>query len=71
MGLIAFSRLAVSKRNALDDPNQLAPNLNAYINGFSRNVREIMERFARGRFRFLWIIFCSRGVTVSRATPTW
>jgi len=45
MGLIAFSRLAVSKRNALDDPNQLAPNLNAYINGFSRNVREIMERF--------------------------
>ncbi len=30
----------------LGDPNQLAPNLNAYINGFSRNVREIMERFA-------------------------
>ena len=30
----------------LDDPNQLAPNLNAYINGFSKNVSEIMERFA-------------------------
>ncbi|MDA8349359.1 MAG: class I SAM-dependent DNA methyltransferase [Pseudomonadota bacterium] len=30
----------------LDDPNHLAPNLNAYINGFSKNVREIMERFA-------------------------
>ena len=30
----------------LDDPNQLAPNLNSYINGFSTNVREIMERFA-------------------------
>lgn len=30
----------------LDDPNQLAPNLNAYINGFSKNVREILERFA-------------------------
>jgi type I restriction enzyme M protein len=30
----------------LDDPNQLAPNLNAYINGFSKNVRDIMERFA-------------------------
>ena len=30
----------------LGDPNQLAPNLNAYINGFSKNVREIMERFA-------------------------
>jgi type I restriction enzyme M protein len=30
----------------LDDPNQLAPNVNAYINGFSKNVRDIMERFA-------------------------
>ena len=30
----------------LDDPNQLAPNLNAYINGYSKNVRQIMERFA-------------------------
>jgi type I restriction enzyme M protein len=30
----------------LDDPNQLAPNLNAYVNGFSKNVRDIMERFA-------------------------
>jgi type I restriction enzyme M protein len=30
----------------LDDPNQLAANLNGYINGFSPNVRSIMERFA-------------------------
>lgn len=30
----------------LDDPNQLAPNLNSYINRFSPNVRAIMERFA-------------------------
>jgi len=30
----------------LDDPNQLAPNLNAYINSFSPNVRSIMEKFA-------------------------
>jgi type I restriction enzyme M protein len=29
----------------LDDPNQLAPNLNSYINGFSPNIRAIMERF--------------------------
>ena len=29
----------------LDDPNQLAPNLNNYINAFSPNVRSIMERF--------------------------
>ena len=33
----------------LDDPNQLAPNLNAYINAFSPEVREIMERFAFGQ----------------------
>ena len=30
----------------LDDPNQLAQSLNAYIRDFSPNVREIMERFA-------------------------
>ena len=29
----------------LDDPNNLAPNLNSYINGFSANVRAIMEKF--------------------------
>ena len=29
----------------LDDPNQLAPNLNSYINGFSPDVRAIIERF--------------------------
>lgn len=32
----------------LDDPNQLAPNLNSYINTFSPNVRAIMERFDFG-----------------------
>ena len=30
----------------LDDPNQLAPNLNSYIHAYSPNVRGIMERFA-------------------------
>ena len=39
-----LSKLDLPK--VLDDPNQLAPNLYAYINGFSKNVREIMERFA-------------------------
>ena len=29
----------------LDDPNQLAPNLNSYISRFSKNVRDIMDRF--------------------------
>ena len=33
----------------LDDPNRIAPNLNAYVNGFSPNVREIMECFAFDR----------------------
>ncbi len=32
----------------LDDPNQLAQNLHAYIRGFSDNVREIIERFGFG-----------------------
>ena len=32
----------------LDDPNLIAQNLNAYIKGFSPNVREIMERFDFG-----------------------
>jgi type I restriction enzyme M protein len=39
-----LSKMDVTK--LLDDPNQLAPNLNGYINGFSKNVRDIMERFA-------------------------
>jgi len=30
----------------LDDPSHLAPNLNEYINEFSKNVREIIERFS-------------------------
>ena len=38
-----LSRLDFAK--LLDDPNQLAPNLNAYINAFSPNVRAIMEKF--------------------------
>jgi len=33
----------------LDDPNQLAPNLNSYINAFSPNIRQIMERFDFGQ----------------------
>ena len=37
------SKLDFSK--LLDDANQIAPNLNGYINGFSPNVREIFERF--------------------------
>lgn len=32
-------------KKLLDDPNQLAPNLNSYINKFSSNVRDIIDRF--------------------------
>jgi type I restriction enzyme M protein len=32
-------------KKLLDDPNQLAPNLNSYINKFSPNFRGIIERF--------------------------
>jgi type I restriction enzyme M protein len=39
-----LSRLDFAK--LLDDPNQLAANLNEYISRFSPNAREIMERFA-------------------------
>src|SRR6266498_593278 len=38
--------LTPTKAKVLDDPNQLAPNLNGYINAFSPNVRAIIERFA-------------------------
>ncbi len=44
-----LSRLQMDKaaeHSLLNDPNNLAPNLNSYINGFSPNVRAIMERFA-------------------------
>ena len=32
----------------LDDPNQIAANLNAYIGAYSLNVRDVMERFDFG-----------------------
>ncbi len=41
-----LSRLTFER--LLDDPNQLAPNLNSYINAFSPNVRRIFERFDFG-----------------------
>jgi len=34
-----------AENSLLNDPNNLAPNLNNYINGFSPNVRAIMEKF--------------------------
>jgi type I restriction enzyme M protein len=43
---LEFTPGSKDKNSLLDDPNQLAVNLNAYINAFSPNVRGIMEKFA-------------------------
>lgn len=38
----------LSFKKLLDDPNQIAPNLNSYINAFSPNIRQIFEKFDFG-----------------------
>lgn len=43
---LEFAPSKKGRNSLLDDPSNLAPNLNSYINGFSPNVRAIMERFA-------------------------
>ncbi len=43
---LEFAPSQKGRNSLLDDPGNLAPNLNSYINGFSPNVRAIMERFA-------------------------
>lgn len=42
---LEFAPSQKDRNSLLDDPSNLAPNLNSYINGFSPNVRAIMERF--------------------------
>lgn len=44
-GLPFYNLSKLDMETLLGDPNNLAPNLIAYINKFSRNVREIMEHF--------------------------
>lgn len=47
--LVPFYNLSkLTFEKLLDDSNQLAPNLNSYINAFSPNVREIFEKFEFG-----------------------
>lgn len=43
---LEFTPSQKDRNSLLDDPSNLAPNLNSYINGFSPNVRAIMERFS-------------------------
>ena len=33
-------------KKLLDDPNRIAVHLNSYINSFSQNIREIMDKFS-------------------------
>ncbi len=44
-GLSFYNTSKLDFDRLLDDPNLLAQNLNAYIGGFSENVREIIDRF--------------------------
>ncbi|MBN1577368.1 MAG: SAM-dependent DNA methyltransferase [Chitinispirillaceae bacterium] len=47
--LVPFYNLSkLTFEKLLDDPNQISPNLNSYINAFSPNVREIFEKFEFG-----------------------
>jgi type I restriction enzyme M protein len=47
-GVPFYNLSKMSFKKLLDDPNQIAPNLNSYINSFSPNVRQIFERFDFG-----------------------
>ena len=44
-GLPFYNTSKLDFETLLADPNLVAQNLNAYINGFSENVREIIDRF--------------------------
>jgi type I restriction enzyme M protein len=45
-GQAFHNRSQYNFRRLLDEPNQIEKNLKAYINGFSANIREIMEYFS-------------------------
>ena len=47
-GVPFYNLSKLSFKKLLDDPNQIAPNLNSYISSFSENVRNIFERFDFG-----------------------
>ncbi|MEI6385349.1 MAG: N-6 DNA methylase [Spirochaetota bacterium] len=47
-GVPFYNLSKLSFKKLLDDPNQIAPNLNSYINAFSPNVRQIFEKFEFG-----------------------
>lgn len=47
-GVPFYNLSKLNFKKLLDDPNQIASNLNSYINAFSPNVRQIFERFDFG-----------------------
>ncbi len=47
-GVPFYNLSKLTFKKLLDDPNQIAPNLNSYINAFSPNVRQIFERLEFG-----------------------
>lgn len=47
-GVPFYNLSKLNFKKLLDDPNQIAPNLNSYINSFSPNIRQIFERFDFG-----------------------
>ncbi|MFH1006158.1 MAG: class I SAM-dependent DNA methyltransferase, partial [Candidatus Latescibacterota bacterium] len=47
-GVPFYNLSKLTFKKLLDDPNQIAPNLNSYINAFSPNVRQILEKLDFG-----------------------
>lgn len=47
-GVPFYNLSKLNFKKLLDDPNQIAPNLNSYINSFSPNVRQIFEKIEFG-----------------------
>lgn len=47
-GVPFYNLSKLTFKKLLDDPNQIAPNLNSYINAFSANVRQIFEKLDFG-----------------------
>jgi type I restriction enzyme M protein len=47
-GVPFYNLSKLTFKKLLDDPNQIAPNLNSYINAFSPNVRQIFEKLEFG-----------------------
>jgi type I restriction enzyme M protein len=75
-GVQFYNTSPLTLKTLLDDPNNMAPNLSSYLNGFSENVRLIIEKFQfdqhiqRMNERNLLYLVVKRFVTVAdRLSP--